>query len=93
VKSASRSFYEAFASTPAETEGRLVYDLGNGQWNIPRLRELLENILPNDGRVEDFEVSHDFPHLGTRRMMLNARRIEPQPGRKLILLYIEDVTA
>ncbi len=75
-----------------ETQNRAIYDLGNGQWNIPRLRELLENILPNKGRVEDFEVSHDFPHLGRRRMMLNARRTEPQPGQKLILLYIEDVT-
>jgi two-component system CheB/CheR fusion protein len=93
VISANLTFYRNFEVAREETQNRPIYDLGNGQWNIPRLRELLENILPNDGRVEDFEVSHDFPHLGTRRMMLNARRIEPQPGRKLILLYIEDVTA
>jgi len=68
------------------------YDLGDGQWNIPKLRELLERILPNDGLVEGFEVRHDFPRLGTRVMMLNARRIEPEPGRQLILLHIEDAT-
>jgi|HubBroStandDraft_6_1064221.scaffolds.fasta_scaffold00691_2 two-component system CheB/CheR fusion protein len=92
VISANLSFYRDFAVAREETQNRPIYELGNGQWNIPRLRELLENILPNNGRVEDFEVSHDFPHLGTRRMILNARRIEPQPGRKLILLYIEDMT-
>jgi two-component system CheB/CheR fusion protein len=92
VISANLAFYRNFEASPEETQNRAIYDLGNGQWKIPRLRELLENILPNNGRVEDFEVSHNFPHLGTRRMMLNARRIEPQPGQKLILLYIEDVT-
>jgi two-component system CheB/CheR fusion protein len=92
VISANLTFYRNFEVAREETQNRPIYDLGNGQWNIPRLRELLETILPHNGRVEDFEVSHDFPHLGTRRMMLNARRIEPQPGRKLILLYIEDVT-
>jgi two-component system CheB/CheR fusion protein len=60
------------------------------QWNVSTVeREVRET---NNGRVEDFEVSHDFPQLGRRRMMLNARRTEPQPGQKLILLYIEDVT-
>ncbi|MGO9124531.1 MAG: chemotaxis protein CheB [Terriglobales bacterium] len=92
VIGANLAFYRNFEASPEETQGHAIYDLGNGQWNIPRLRELLENILPHNGRVEDFEVSHDFPHLGPRSMMLNARRIEPQPGQKLILLYIEDVT-
>jgi two-component system, chemotaxis family, CheB/CheR fusion protein len=92
VISANPAFYRGFEVERAETQRRPVYDLGNGQWNIPKLRELLENILPNNGRVEDFEVTHDFPSLGPRRMMLNARRIEPQIGQKLILLYIEDVT-
>jgi two-component system CheB/CheR fusion protein len=92
VISANLAFYRNFEVAREETQGHAIYDLGNGQWNIPRLRELLENILPNNGRVEDFEVCHDFPHLGPRRMMLNARRMEPQPGQKLILLYIEDVT-
>jgi two-component system CheB/CheR fusion protein len=92
VISANQAFYRNFEVAREETLTRPAYDLGNGQWNIPRLRELLENILPNNAPVEDFEVHHDFPHLGPRRMMLNARRIEPQPGQKLILLYIEDVT-
>jgi two-component system CheB/CheR fusion protein len=92
VISANPTFHRSFEVSREDTQNRPIYDLGNGQWNIPRLRELLENILPNNSRVEDFEVSHDFPHLGSRRMMLNARRIEPQPGQKLILLYIEDAT-
>ncbi len=90
VISANLTFYRNFEVSREETLGRAIYDLGDGQWNIPKLRELLENILPNNGQVEDFEVLHEFPHLGKRRMMLNAGRIEPQPGQKLILLYIED---
>ena len=92
VISANLAFYRNFEVSREETLTRPVYDLGDGQWNIPKLRELLENILPNNGRVEDFEVRHNFPHLGERVMMLNAGRIEPQAGQKLILLYIEDVT-
>jgi len=56
------------------------------------LRELLEEIVPQNSRVDDFEMSHDFPHLGRRNMLLNARRVEMQPGRPFILLAIEDVT-
>ena len=92
VISANLVFCRDFEVSRPETIGRAIYDLGNGQWNVPKLRELLEKILPNDGIVQDFEVRHDFPHLGTRRMLLNARRIEPQPGRQMVLLYIEDVT-
>lgn len=92
VKNANPAFYRNFGVSRDETENRAIYDLGAGQWNIPRLRELLEKILPSDGLVEDFEVRHDFPHLGPRLMMLNARRIEPQPGQQLILLHIEDAT-
>jgi two-component system CheB/CheR fusion protein len=83
VTNANRAFYRNFEVSHEETENRAIYELGDGQWNIPKLRELLERILPNDGMVEDFEVRHDFPHLGTRVMMLNARRIEPQPGRTI----------
>jgi len=92
VKSANNNFYRRFGVSRVETDGHAIYDLGNGQWNIPRLRELLEHVLPNNERVEDFEVCHDFPNLGQRIMKLNARRIEPQPGQQMILLYIEDVT-
>jgi two-component system, chemotaxis family, CheB/CheR fusion protein len=92
VTAANPAFYRAFEVTPEETEGRLIYVLGNGQWNIPRLRELLEEIVPRNSRVDDFEMSHDFPHLGQRDMLLNARRVEMQPGHPFILLAIEDVT-
>jgi two-component system CheB/CheR fusion protein len=92
VISANQAFYRNFDVTREETQNRKIYDLGNEQWNIPKLRELLEKILPGNGKVEDFEVQHEFPHLGSRKMMLNARRIEPQPGKPVILLYIEDVT-
>ncbi len=92
VTAANPAFYRAFEVSPGETEGRLIYELGNGQWNIPRLRELLEEIVPRNSRVDDFEMSHNFPHLGARDMLLNARRVELQPGHPFILLAIEDVT-
>ncbi len=92
VTGANPAFYRTFEVTPEETEGRLIYELGNGQWNIPRLRQLLEEIVPQNSRVDDFEMSHSFPHLGTREMQLNARRVELQPGHPFILLAIEDVT-
>ncbi len=92
VTAANPAFYRSFEVTPEETEERLIYELGNGQWNIPKLRQLLEEIVPHNSRVDDFEMSHDFPHLGLRDMLLNARRIEVQPGHPFILLAIEDVT-
>jgi len=92
VTAANPAFYRAFEVSPEETEGRLIYELGNGQWNIPKLRELLEEIVPRNSRVDDFEMSHNFPHLGAREMLLNARRVELQPGHPFILLAIEDVT-
>ncbi|MGH9354725.1 MAG: CheR family methyltransferase, partial [Terriglobia bacterium] len=92
VISANNSFYRKFLVDPVETEGRLLYELGAGQWNIPRLRSLLEDILPSHLRIDDFEVRADFPQLGAKVMHLNARRIESQTGRKVILLAVEDVT-
>ena len=92
VTNANPAFYRNFDVSREETENRAIYDLGDKQWNIPKLRELLERILPTNELVEDFEVRHDFPHLGPRVMMLNARRIEPHPGQQLILLHIEDAT-
>jgi two-component system, chemotaxis family, CheB/CheR fusion protein len=92
VTNANPAFYRNFEVSREETESRAIFDLGDGQWNIPKLRELLEKILPDNESVEDFEVRHDFPHLGPRVMMLNARRIEPQPGHQLILLHMEDAT-
>ncbi|MCI0744633.1 MAG: ATP-binding protein, partial [Verrucomicrobia subdivision 3 bacterium] len=93
VRSAGRSFYNTFGASPAETIGRYIYDLGNGQWNIPKLRELLEHILPENAQFNDFEVEHNFENLGPRTMLLNARRLEDAAsGSRWILLAIEDVT-
>ncbi len=93
VQSANRSFYQTFQTTPPETEGRLIYDLGNGQWDIPQVQELLEEIVPQNTVFENFEVEHDFSVIGVRTMILNARRLEAQPGHSsLILLAMEDVT-
>ena len=93
VIAASRSFYSAFGVSPEETQGRLLYALGDGQWDIPKLRLLLEKIIPEHGVMEDYEVEHEFPHLGTRTMRLNARRVFYKEGADTtILLGIEDVT-
>ena len=93
VLMANRAFYEMFRVKPADTEHHLIYSIGNGQWNIPRLRQLLEDILPNSSRFENFDVEHTFPELGKRSMLLNASRVlfdTTQPPH--ILLAIEDVT-
>ena len=93
VRSANRSFYCSFGGIPEETNGRLVYELGNGQWNIPGLRTLLEEILPRDHSFRDFEVDHVFEGLGRRRMILNARKLWREGNEtEMILLAIEDVT-
>ncbi|OIQ98976.1 sensory histidine kinase AtoS [mine drainage metagenome] len=93
VVSVSRSFYQKFNVTPEDTVGRQIYELGKHQWDIPKLRELLETILPHNRVLEDFEVVHDFPGIGRRRMLLNARRLICKTGRtQLILLAMEDAT-
>lgn len=93
VESANRSFYREFQVDPAQTVGTFIYDLGNHQWDIPRLRTLLEEILPQSKTVEDFEVEHDFEQLGRRTMLLNARTIlNRQQKTERILLAIEDIT-
>ncbi|MFZ0946184.1 MAG: hypothetical protein WAN54_19970, partial [Syntrophobacteraceae bacterium] len=82
-----------FRTTRGETENKRIYDLGNGQWNIPRLRELLEQIVPNNNSVDDFEVEHDFPGIGFKKMFLNAHLIHEEGGRPgMILLSMEDIT-
>ena len=75
VVTASRSFYEFFKVKPEETEGQLIYNLGNRQWDIPKLRELLENIIPKKEVFEGFEVEHTFQNVGHKIMLLNARQI------------------
>jgi PAS domain S-box-containing protein len=93
VRTANRSFYRTFGVSPEKTEGCLLYDLGNGQWNVPPLRSLLAEVLPQNTTVEGFEVAHHFPSIGHRIMRINARRIQGSSGETvLILLAIEDVT-
>jgi two-component system CheB/CheR fusion protein len=93
VVSANQAFYRTFRTSQADTEHRYIYDLGEGQWNIPRLRELLEKIIPRDLSFKDFEVVHDFPKIGKKTMFLNARRLPPAGEHaSMILLAIEDVT-
>ncbi len=93
IQRATSSFYETFRVTRAETDGRLIYDLGNGQWNVTRLRELLGNALFRNQPFQDFELKHDFPHIGRRTVRLNARRISrDHDERRAVLLAIEDVT-
>jgi two-component system CheB/CheR fusion protein len=93
VVTASRSFYEFFKVKPEETVGQLMYDLGNKQWDIPKLRELLETILPQKATFDDYEVEHDFTTIGRRIMLLNARQIQRVLGKeRIILLAIEDIT-
>lgn len=93
VCTANRSFYEEFQVSPEETENRFIYDLGNRQWDIPKLRAALEEILPQSNEFQNFEVEHEFESIGRRTMLLNARRLAQQTnGAHLILLAIEDIT-
>ena len=91
VQSVNDSFLKTFQVTPEETEHRLLYELGNGQWDIPSLRNLIEDVLPRDAWVVDFKVTHTFEKIGERTMLLNARRMTGK-GANQILLAIEDVT-
>jgi two-component system, chemotaxis family, CheB/CheR fusion protein len=93
LHSANEAFYKMFEVSPAESEGSSIYDLGNGQWNIPQLRELLEDILPRNSFFNNFEVTHNFETIGRHTMLLNARRLTGaggQPAR--ILLGFQDIT-
>ena len=93
VVAASRSFFETFQVDRDETICRHVYELGNGQWDIPELRHLLEQVIPRSRSVEGFEVEHDFPQLGPRTMQLSARKLfHPDNNSVLLLLVITDVT-
>jgi len=93
VVSASRAFYATFEVTPEATQGKVLYELGNNQWDIPRLHELLETVLPEKTSFENFDIEHDFPGIGRRVMLLNARRIVSEGSDStLILLAFEDVT-
>lgn len=98
VIAANESFYRMFQVDQVDTEHTLVYELGNGQWNIPALRKLLEEILPQNNFFKDFDVVHDFPAIGQKSMLLNARKIHftddtaPELFPPIILLAIEDIS-
>ncbi len=93
VLSANRSFFTVFNVDSADTISSLLYDLGNGQWNIPHLRVLLEDVLPNNDTVDNYEIEHTFESIGRKTMLLNACKIrEKKDGQPIILLAIEDIT-
>jgi PAS domain S-box-containing protein len=93
ITSANRAFYQTFRTSADETEGCHIYALGNRQWDIPALRTLLESVIPHRASVEGFEVEHDFPTIGRRTMLVNARKIfRPGDHDGFILLAIEDVS-
>src|SRR5436190_9384360 len=92
VHSANRAFYQTFHVTQEETENQLIYELGNGQWDIPALRTLLEDIVPKSSVFSDFELEHTFPSIGRRVMLLNARQLKAGNHGELLLLAMEDVT-
>jgi two-component system CheB/CheR fusion protein len=93
LRTANEAFYKIFALEKQETEGRLFYEIGNGQWNIPKLKLLLENILPKDTALRDFEVERRTSEgIGAKTVLLNAREVRQQDGERMILLAIDDIT-
>ncbi|MCZ7361853.1 MAG: ATP-binding protein [Candidatus Methanoperedens sp.] len=91
VKMANRAFYQNFRVSIEDTREKSLYELGNGQWDIPELRMLLEDIIMKNNRIQNFEVEHDFPNIGRKTMLLNAREFY-QDGAEMVLLSIEDIT-
>lgn len=93
VMTVNRSFLTMFNVSREETESKLIYDLGNGQWNIPALHKLLETIIPHQTSFDNFEVHHRFETIGEKVMLLNARRLTRANGKSpMILLAIDDIT-
>jgi nitrogen-specific signal transduction histidine kinase len=92
VQSANRAFYQTFRVSAEETEDRLIYELGNGQWDIPALRTLLEDVIPTSSVFNDFELEHTFPIIGRRVMLLNGRKLRAGSHAELLVLAMEDVT-
>jgi len=92
ARSANRAFYQTFHVSAEETEDRLIYELGNGQWDIPDLRTLLEDVVPKSSVFNDFELEHTFPVIGRRVMLLNPRKLQAGHHGELLVLAMEDVT-
>ena len=92
IVKATEWFYKKFNVSEKDTEGKYIYELGNHQWDIPILRTLLEGVLPQKKELKDFEVKHNFPVLGEKVMLLNARKLNRDQHTELLLLAMEDVT-
>jgi two-component sensor histidine kinase len=92
VVAASRSFYVKFSADPRDTQGKRFYELGDREWDIPKLRLLLEEIIPNQSPMAEYEVEHDFPRIGRRVMLLNACIVRYEKAHTNILIGIEDIT-
>jgi two-component system CheB/CheR fusion protein len=93
IKRATPTFYRLFRTLPEKTEGRLFYEIGDGEWDTPDLRSLLEDVLPKNSRVQDFEIWQKVPHIGRRKLFLNAARTtELVENEYFIIVSIEDVT-
>jgi PAS domain-containing protein len=92
VIAASRSFYVKFTTNPDDSQGKHLYELGDGEWDIPKLRALLENVIPGRREMDDYEIEQDFPRIGKRVLLLNACIVLYEKAHKNILLSIEDIT-
>jgi two-component system CheB/CheR fusion protein len=93
VISASRAFYRMFRATKEDTEGHLIFDLGDREWDIPKLREMIKEVLLKNTVFDEFRIDHDFPAIGKKALLLNARRVYDETGiKRSILLAIEDIT-
>jgi two-component system CheB/CheR fusion protein len=93
VVSASKAFYQIFEVKPEDTLGKTLFTLGNNQWDIPRLHELLENVLPKSRSFDNFLVEHEFPGIGQKKMLLNAREIIGLEGVPHLILLAMEVIA
>jgi two-component system CheB/CheR fusion protein len=93
ISIANKAFYRSFKVSAEETIGKFIYTLGNRQWDIPDLRRLLDEIIPEDHQLENYEVSHDFPQIGGKRFLLNARKMPQSDGvQEFILIAFEDIS-
>jgi two-component system CheB/CheR fusion protein len=93
VHSANEAFYSTFKVSPAETEGRSIFELGNGKWDLPELRKLLEEVIPRSNSFDEFEFAQDFERIGHRTFLVNARMLKgPEGGVKMVLLGMQDVS-
>ncbi|MEH2180328.1 hypothetical protein [Nostoc sp.] len=92
VMVANLSFYETFQVLPAQTEQHLIFELGNGEWNITKLRSLLEEILTSNTQFQNFEIEHDFRQIGHKIMLINAGKMPVLSNTQMILLAIKNIT-